>query len=341
MTERTALRAQSLLLTLVLPLVLPPFLPLALPFLLGACAVQFPGSAVPGWVNNPPADTQAEFWGVGEGPDTDAATRMALRQIAARLRVSVSAVTESAVTVTQSSVYRSDQTRVQEIVRETEFTGVTVKESARHSGGVHVLVRVDRRMFVRETAARFNELFKRATHRIQGAHSDDALKSYRALREALPHAEQALLTGQLLRVVDASAVDSASMDQLSQISRLLSESASRVKVRVEHAPVDSDVASVISQWISKAGFQQVSSNSTAALTLRVESRTDAVFDTWNCRLRVSLIWSDATGGVLANQAHEAKGSSLESEKRARQNAVSRLAQAWDGVDVSIRLGLIQ
>jgi hypothetical protein len=312
-----------------------------LPMLMTACAVRLADTAPPAWVSSPPADTQADFWGVGEGADIDVATRMALRQIAGRLRVSISGVTESSVTVNQATVFRTDQTRVQEIVRETEFTGVTVKESVRHSNGVYVLVRVDRRMFVRETAARFNDVYQRVKNRLQSADSNDAFTAYRALRAALPDVEQALAQGQLLRVVEASAVDAAAMNQLSKIAGRLADSASRVKVKIEHAPGDSDMASVISQWVSKAGFQQVLADVNAVLIVKADERMESVFDTWNCRVGLSLTWRDAAGNVVANRTHDIRGSSLESAKRARQNAVARWSQATDHADVGVRLGLIQ
>lgn len=310
-------------------------------FFLSACSSIKTDSAQPNWVLNPPADTREDFWGVGEGPDIDSATRQALRQIAARLRVSVSAVTESSVAVAQQTVVRSDQTRIREVVRETEFTGVSVRQSAQHAAGVHALVRVDRRIFARETAARFDELYRQVNSRLQTSSAQDALSEYRTLQAALPDIEQAVLLGQLLRVVDDATFSPVTFNRLLQIRQTLPEKASRVTVRLEHPPVDYDAAAVVSQWLAKAGFQQVSAGSPAILSVRVDGRTEAIFDSWNSRLSVSLVWRDDRGNIVANRTHDIKGTSLESPQRARQNAMTRWAQTSVEVDVPTRLGLVQ
>lgn len=306
---------------------------------LTACSSLLPASPPPAWVMQPPADTPTDLWGVGEGPDIDFATRAALRQIAGRLRVSVSAVTDSSVMVSQQSVYRTDQTRLQEVVRETEFTGVSVSQTSRHSSGVHALVRVDRQAFVRETRARLNEHYSRVRLQLQQAEQADALGRYRALRLAWPDAQQVVSVGQLLRVLDGGGADAQAIAVSASVSQRMAQAASQLTVRIEHASADADVATLLGQWLNQSGFSQVAASSDATLRLQVSSRTESVFDTWNNRLSVNLAWVDSRGNTVAGRAHEINGSSLESAQQARKNAIRRWSQMVKGAEIPATLGL--
>ncbi|MDH4189712.1 MAG: LPP20 family lipoprotein, partial [Betaproteobacteria bacterium] len=70
-------------------------------------------------MRSPPADTAALYYGIGEGPDLDSAKRAALRDVAAKLRVSIRATTDTQVTVANDVADRFSRSRVSEEVRNT------------------------------------------------------------------------------------------------------------------------------------------------------------------------------------------------------------------------------
>ncbi len=324
---------------------------LALTMLLTACSALPTQRAAPEWVLNPPSDTATEFWGVGEGVDIDSATRAALRQIAARLRVSISSTVDNSLSVLQSSsgtspsvqqsVIRSSQSRLQEVVRETEFTGVSLQQRAPSNNGVHVLVRVDRRTFVRETRNRLEQQRQRVQQSLDGLDTMDALTQYRTLQAQLPDIERALAFAQLLRVADGSASDAAITNRLEETRRQAHTAASRLSVRLQHEAVDTDVAAMLSEALTSEGFRIASAEKSPVMRITVLTRSEQLFDAWNCRMDVSLQWLNERGETVAARSHVANGIALESARRARQDAIRRLGLALRANSLPVALGLAQ
>ena len=126
-------------------------------------------TTTPDWVQKPPSDTAALFYGVGEGPDLESARRTALRDVAAKLRVSVASTVESQVTVANDAADRFSRTRISEEVRKTTFSKHQLERSENSGGTVFALVSVDRALLASEVPGGLVERLLAQAHRLVGA----------------------------------------------------------------------------------------------------------------------------------------------------------------------------
>jgi hypothetical protein len=306
---------------------------------LAACAGAIGMSRQPVWVLDPPADTAADLWGVGEGPDLDTARSTALRSVAARLRVSISGTVERTVVVANQSVHSLSQSRVREEVQDTEFVGVSIDRAERSNNGVHVLVRIDRRAWVQDTRSRFYTVYQRVQRSLNDLDAKGALEQVRVLRGVQPDVDQGLRLGQLLATIGPSAADPGAMAMLERTRTQGQTATSKLLFSLEHQPKDADVAAALAEFLTTQGLRASRAEPGLLLRLQVTTRHEALFDNWMCRLQVSLEWLDNQGQPIGGRQHTVNGLSLVAAEQACQDAVRRFAQVLKTAGLQAGLGL--
>lgn len=276
--------------------------------------------ALPAWVTAPPRDSDDKLWGVGEGSDFEAAKRAALKDIAAKLRVAISARLESRVTVTANSIDKFARTNVAEDVQRTEFKNVTLEQSAPSSSGIYALVSVDRRALVAD-----------AEHKLASAEQEiakanggkTALERFIALQRVRPVVEKAFALAQVL----SAASRSFDIARLARIETKLAEvqrSSHELIFEIKARPENQDVAQALGGFLNEAGMRTGSGGT--PLQIDATASQDLIFGSKTVQMRVVSRVVDEQGRTLASREITVQGSSMKDHTLARQAAIRQLGE---------------
>ncbi len=298
--------------------------------MLSACITMksTPSAAeVPSWMVSPPGDTDDAMYGVGEGLDVGTATRLALRDVASKLRVSVSGSVRSQVSEANGRVDSSASSSLMSEIQKTEFRQYTLVQSAPAPSGVYALVKVDRQAFLADTRDRIQRMNLLTSQLLAGTGASP-LDRYIALQRARPllAAQQGLYM--LFKPLDLSREDSAKQSDLQQRLADADAAASRLVLMVQAAAVDADVKGVVSALLTEQGLKLTEQASASQGTLDVTvGQQDSQFGKDAlAKLSVKLTLKGARGTVLSAREHVINGASRTDAKAARQQAVMKLQQ---------------
>ena len=307
-----------------------------LPLLLSACLSMGPrgdspgaSGAVPPWVLNPPADTAEIWYGVGEGADRDAARRAALKDVASRLRVSISGKLENQVTETNGQVDRQARIRVSEEVQKTEFRNFTVDQAAQGPKGFHVLVRVDRRAFVTDVRARLDALDATVAQAAPGLESSSPVERFVTLQRLRPTVDKAMAQAQLLLGAENGGSAGARMGRYQGLLRQADEAAGALVFHVRAQAADADIAQAVTTFVNENRMRADPAGGAGSTPLEVAATAmqDEIRGSRVVKLTVRLTVRDARGQSMASKDYEVSGSSRYDFKAARQKAVEALLDA--------------
>lgn len=304
---------------------------LALTFLLGGCAS--PGDLLPGgrqeqpaWMRSPPADTAALYYGIGEGPDLDSAKRAALRDVAAKLRVSIRATTDTQVTVANDVADRFSRSRVSEEVRNTSFGKHQLEKSENHRNGVYALVSVDRQMLIAETRSRLDEKDRALRQGLGNARGLTGLERLRLASQLKPVAEDA---ADLLSLISSASPGFAREPYEKQVEAardLLGKARQGLSFRLQYRQADRDVANLMRQLMSESELRIVEAGAAAGVVqITTDSHDQVIYGSTLVRLTLHVSLRSDKGGVFSQKEYTAEGSSASDRGVARQAALRKLS----------------
>lgn len=309
--------------------------------LLVACSGLRFEMPVPDWVLNPPKDSTEWLWGVGDGDDLESARQAALRDIASRLRVSISGSMESQMTVFNQTVDRAARNRISEVVQKTEFTNVSLEKTALARGERYALVKVDRQAFIRETRVKFDSYNQKITDAIRNLNSRTALEQFMVMRRAQPEIENAIAAAQLLRVVNTTGFDlENALSGLEALQKKAMTSANQLEFSLQYKAADADIAQVLTTYLNSNGVRISAPNATPLLiSIQATGREQMLFGNRNLRLQVILNVKDERKRNVASREFLANGNSLNTFEAARDNAMHELARMMNEAGLTGTLGL--
>jgi hypothetical protein len=246
---------------------------------------------------------------------------------------------ENETRVRNGVVDRAAQSRVMEVVQETEFSNVSVEKSAQYKDDFYVLVKVDRRAFVKETQAQFNSLNQAVQTELSGLEQRTAIEQFRKLKVAAPLIDKAIALGYLLRVADPVFSDGPTLNTLEAQRQQAANAAQRLLIKLEHDARDSDVARTVTNFLNTHNIR-VSSNH-ASLVLRMAStvKEDLLFGSKSHQLNLALQLVDDKGQTIASKQYRVNGNSLDSHALARQDALAKLLKSMNAAGPAAGLGL--
>ncbi len=282
---------------------------------------------LPSWFTSPPPDTAEAWFAVGEGPDPEAARRMALRAVAARMRTAIEGKVTSDVTDANGRVTRRDSVKVSEEVLKTEFTKVDIVNTARTSQGVMVQVRVDRPAFVRDTQAQLEVASKPVLEAEAAVQNASTLDQYLALKRVLPDIEKAANLGLLLVGAGDEAGGRQTFARFTALKQRTEGLATRMVFEVRAKPEDADIVKVVAGALADRGMRSATRATPGAAVLTVDStvREVTLGNDKMVRLVVRFSVTDDQGRAVASKEHPLAGSSRFDHKGAREAAVTALS----------------
>ncbi|OYY92970.1 MAG: hypothetical protein B7Y41_13675 [Hydrogenophilales bacterium 28-61-23] len=286
-------------------------------------------SAAPAWVLSTPADSREWFWGVGEGPDLDTAKRAALKDIAAKLRVSISAQLESQISVDNNKVDRKARTRISEEVQKTEFNNFVVEKTAQSGNGFFALVKVDRQAFIRDIKQKLGNLDSLIQPAAAELGKKTPLEKFVALRRLQPNLEKATGHAQLLTGLEPGAASAERLSRLESLQQQAQKAATDLVFRVQAGSSDGDLAAAITAFLNENGIrtENTASGRGNVLAIASSSRSDAIYGSKLVKLKVTLSVQDDHGRAVTSRDFEVSGSSSYDYAGARQSATQKLGAA--------------
>ena len=299
-------------------------------------------TTTPDWVQKPPSDTAALFYGVGEGPDLESARRTALRDVAAKLRVSVASTVDSQVTVANDAADRFSRTRISEEVRKTTFSKHQLERSENSGGTVFALVSVDRALLASETRHRLDELARGVRQALAAARGAQGLERLRLSGQARTQAEDGNDLLSLLASASPGFERAPYARDFEAARGLYDETRQALGFRLQHRPADEDVAAVLRQALSEAGLRLQDAGAGAApalVAIAVEPHEQTIYNSVIVRLKVGLSLRNERGGVFSQKDFQVEGSSASDRVLARQAAVRKLAAQIKARGVAAAIGL--
>jgi hypothetical protein len=297
---------------------------------------------VPAWMISPPGDSDEAMYGVGEGLDVGTATRLALRDVASKLRVSVSGSVRSQISEANGRVDSSASSSLMSEIQKTEFRQYTLVQSSPAPSGVYALVKVDRQAFLADTRDRIVRMNLLTTQLLAGNGAGASpLERYIALQRARPlmAAQQGLYL--LFKPQDLSREDTSRQSELQQRLADADAAASRLVLTVQSAAADADLKGVVTGMLTEQGLKLTDQASASQGTVEVSAaQQDSQFgkDALT-KLSVKLTLKATRGTVLSAKEHLVTGASRTDARSARQQAVMKLQQELKAVGLLGAFGI--
>jgi len=296
---------------------------------------------VPTWVLSTPADSREWFWGVGEGPELDTAKRAALKDIAGKLRVSISGQLESQVTVDNNKVDRQARTRISEEVQKTEFTNYVVDKTAQSENGFFVLVKVDRQAFIRDQKAKLSALDSSIQQATTGLDNKTPLERFVALRRLQPSLDKAVGFAQVLIGAESGGDGASRLRKYEALQEQAKQAPNSLVFHIQTRQEDNDIAQAVSTYLNESGIRTERSQAGGnVLAISSNSREDQIYGSKMVKLQVSLSVLDDKGRALSGRDYAVSGSSTYDYRGARQLAIQKLIGAMREAGPIAGLGFV-
>lgn len=292
-------------------------------------------AALPAWVAEPPRDDAASMWGVGSGPDIDSAKRAALKNVAARLKVTVSAQLESRVTVSNQNVDKFARTRVSEDVQRTEFRNHRLERTAQSADGFYALVSVDRLAIVSDANQRLAAADREIARLLSGLDRLPPVERFINQQKALPWIEKAIAASQILLGLD-TAFDGTRLRAYEVSLSRGKDAASELIFDVQANAEQQDVAQTLRGFLNQAGIRVGTGG--APLVLDVVTTQEMVFDSKTVKLKINVSVRDDRTRTISSREFSVSGSSLVDHKSAKMSALKQLGEQLRGAGLVAALG---
>ncbi len=298
---------------------------LALALSLPACAAD----KLPGWMTNPPQDDAQSWYGTGEGPDLEAARRLALRNVASKLRATIAGQVSNTTSVSSSGGKERVDVRalsaVTEEVAKTDFTRFEVAQSAKGGQGVYVLVKVDRPAFIADTRNQLQVVEKPVGEAEAALPRLSTLDQFLSLRRLKKQIEDGARLSMLLQGAGAEDEGRAGVRRFGGLMLQSSELASKLTFELRAGAADADLATALAAFLSEQGMRSASGRTPGAspLTISADARQDELFGSKMVKMKVRLAVLDDQGRAAATREYELPGSSRYDFKGAREDAVRK------------------
>ncbi len=284
-----------------------------------------PAPVAPAWVLSAPGDSREWFWGVGEGPDLDTAKRGALKDIAARLRVSISGQLDSQLTVNNNQVDRQSRSRISEEVQKTEFSNYVIEKTAQSETGFYVLAKVDRQAFIRDLKNKLGNINGRIQPVSAGLDTQPPLERFVALRRIQPDLEKATGYAQLLIGAEPGGEGVGHLRNYESLQQRSRETVAGLVFEIQTRAEDQDLAAAMTSYLNENGIRTEFNRGGLGNVLSMTSSTqsDAIYGSKLVKLKIMLNVKDDQGRTLASRDYAVSGASSYDHRAARQNALQK------------------
>lgn len=281
------------------------------------------GSTLPPWITAPPKDTLSAMWGLGAGNDLESAKRSALKDIAAKLSVAISAQLESRITVSSNSIDRYAHTLVTEDVQRTEFKNYSLEKSMQIGQDFYVLIRVNRREFIANEEQKLTLAEKEISLGLTGNKNENAIEKFVAQRKTLPWLEQAVSAALILSAADTS-FDNGRLRKHQAALAKAKNAAGGLSFDIKAIGNNRDVVQTVINFLNESGMRSGAGGT--PLIIETIATLDSVFDSFTVQLQINFNVLDKQGRNLASKEFKVQGASMKNHRSARKAALQDLGE---------------
>lgn len=292
---------------------------------LGGCIPGTKKEAVtPPWMFDPPKDTSSALYGTGEGQSIDEAKRVALKNIAGKLRTTISGKVENRTTVANNNVDRFASTKVSEEVQKTEFKNPVIeKQQPSGVGTVYVLVKIDKFGFVQDMEQKLAQAEKELKSILGGAQAMPPIERFLAYKRAQPWLEKAVASAQVLNAV--SEFDGTRLRAHESTLDKAQNAAQELSFDIQSAGDGQDIAQTVRTYLNETKMRVGKGAGSAPLVIDFTASQDTVYNAKTVKLRIALTIKDPKGSAVSTREYTVAGSSVVDHKQARASALKKLA----------------
>ena len=277
----------------------------------------------PTWVTEPPQDTPIAMWGVGSGTDMENAKRSALKDVASKLRVTISAQTQSSITVTDDTIDKYARTQVAEDIQRTEFKNYSVEKSALAGVDFYVLVKVDRPSFIADAKQNLNAAEKEIATHLADSASASNLDQFIAQQRALPWIEKAVVASRILSAADSS-FDKTKASKHEAALATAKAAAQTLVFDLKTDKDNNDIALTLRNFLNDTGIRTGKGGS--PLLIKASTNKDVIFGSNTIQLKINFSIMDTHGRSLTSKEFTAYGASMTDHHMARLAALTNLGE---------------
>lgn len=293
-------------------------------------------ASVPDWaLADPSRDARVEI-GVGSGATLDEATRYALRDVAARLSVSVESALTDRYEESDGRTIESLEQVIETRVSGTRFTGWRRTRTAERAGTLWAEVRIDRRRLAAEPRAELVRLASAIDLELETA-KGSALRRLIALEHTAVRRER---VGHLISLVDVLELDfdRSAWETRRANWRAIDEAARRALVfEVRADPASREIASWVESRLvadrlrtRNGGCQSVDA---VCIDIRSELTEADVASRHVAKIRSTFAVLEPGGTVVRESERVGRGDSKSDPGRARRKALDDLRKALNAFSV--------
>lgn len=299
-------------------------------------------SSVPDWALAPAARDVDSETGIGSGATLEEATRMALRDMASRISVSVKSKLRDVYREKNGRSASSVEQVVETEVLGTRFTGWERTRVAEAKGVYWAEVKIDRARLIRDSRLELNQLAERISAQLAKT-DESALQRLMALQTTSIERARIRNLVMLLNGVDPS-FDRKRYDALRLRWSAMDQDARRALVfHVSADPASREIARWLESHLAAERFTTQPGECAVGDAICIEIRSDIVetdvAQRFVAKIRSHLAILDSGGRMLQARDLVGRGDSSADAERARQKALKNLRKQF--VSTSVLDGLIE
>ncbi len=316
-----------------------------------ACVSATPSVSVapqpthPDWFLAPPPDTRAAYFGVGSDLSLEGAKSKALVDVASKIAVSVRSTYRDTTVLHNDDFDQRIESDLEARVRDREFKGYEVVESAVSLGTYYSLVRVDRVRLFQDSLASFRELDWEVQAPLSRAAHGTALGYYLAYGELESAIERASSAVRLLRTLNPNFNDTATMTAYRDYRGRYELARSKLVFTLLPDEGSAEIARIVQELLSARGLKTESASDAGGacrnLCVEISSSATHKFAARRHLATVDAIFRirDADRGISVARHHQMRGSALNGHEEARMDAVRGLRTEFVRTGILFALGL--
>jgi len=246
-----------------------------------------------------------------------------LKDLAAKLRVAISAHIDSRISVNAQSVDRYTRSQLSEDVARTEFKNYALEKSAVVGQNTYALVRVERKAFIFDLNQKLVAAEKEIAIHLANIEKKPAIEKFVAQQKALPWIEKAFSASQILSGADEN-FDGKRVRAYEALLVKAKGAASELTFDLKVRSDNRDIAETLRTFLNESGL--IIGGGGSPLVIDAIPQQDIIFGSKTVQLKINLRILDTQGRSLASKDYAAHGSSMTDHRAARQAALGDFAQ---------------
>jgi len=272
------------------------------------------------WYDNPPADNELYFYGIGYGDNLEEAKRDALSQISSKISVNVASSFNSSVTANRigddEEVIKTTKNEVIAKSKSIEYTDVKVVKSTTIDGQKVVLVEVNREELLENYLRKLNKIDNEI--KLQWSFFKEANNPFEKLKIASKIDKLLKQTDSifpLLHILSVRFDDSKYLKRYQNYTKEIQKVKNNLKVKIVSDENSKPLAELIAEYLSNEGVK-ISPNYDVIIKISTKAKkrkyksTNEKFKKLTFALRkTTIVVYDKNGNIISNTIYKTKEAS--------------------------------